>query len=140
MGAVAKNPISQRMPAAAQPASSLFVHDSATPTRIMGLKEARQLSQFVPVIVLLLASPTNNGGDPTQTAANDSVVETSGTPQLLKLSGKAMTQSKANSAESELVLGDVNVSFSSMEASRKGEPVKLTALEFETLKYLAQQA
>ena len=40
--------------------------------------------------------------------------------------------------KSELVFGDVKVSFSSMEASRKGEPVKLTRLEFKTLKYFAQ--
>jgi Transcriptional regulatory protein, C terminal len=194
MGAVPKNPVSQLMPAAAQPVSSLFANDSATPIRTMGLKEAWQLSQFVPVIVLLLAFPTNNGGDPTQTAANDSLVETPpfngrlalicfppttetrrcevvnfslapasmppfgsydatplwdqspldaatlqpGTSDLVELFGKAVTQCKVNSTESDLVLGDVGVNFSSMEASRKGEPVKLTALEFKTLKYLAQ--
>src|SRR5258708_23145427 len=49
-----------------------------------------------------------------------------------------MTQVKAKSAESAFVFGDVTVSFSCMEASRKGELVKLRALEFKTLKYLAQ--
>jgi len=49
-----------------------------------------------------------------------------------------MTRPKARSAESDVVFGDVNVSFSSMEASLKGEPVKLPAMEFKALKYLAQ--
>jgi len=31
--------------------------------------------------------------------------------------------------------GDVTVSFSAMEAVRKGEPVVLTTMEFKTLKY-----
>ena len=36
--------------------------------------------------------------------------------------------------------GDVRVSFSSMDASRKGEPVKLTRLEFKTLKCFVQNS
>jgi DNA-binding response OmpR family regulator len=46
--------------------------------------------------------------------------------------------SRAEGEESELLFGDVRVSFSSMEARRKGEPVKLTRLEIKTLKYLVQ--
>ena len=138
MGTVAKNPISHLVPAAAQPMSSLFLNDSVKPIGIMGLKEARELSQFVPVIVLLPASPADNGGDPTLTVGINSLVETSGTSRLFELFGKAVTQSKAKSIESDFGFGDVKVSFSSMEASRRGEPVKLTALEFKTLKYLAR--
>src|SRR5262249_36343745 len=44
------------------------------------------------------------------------------------------------SPESDLVFGDVKVNFSSMEATRHGQPVMLTALEFKALKYLAQNA
>jgi DNA-binding response OmpR family regulator len=54
------------------------------------------------------------------------------------LIGEGATPFRANGDESELVFGDVKVSFSSMEASRNGELVKLTRLEFKTLKYLAQ--
>jgi len=140
MGAVAKNPIPQLMAHAAQPVSSLFLDDGVTPVRIMGLKEARQLSQFVPIIVLVPASSAESEGIPTQTTGNNSLVETSGTSKLLEFFGKAMTPYKAKVTESDVVFGDVKVSFSSMEAFRKGEPVMLTALEFKTLKYLTQNA
>jgi DNA-binding response OmpR family regulator len=51
-----------------------------------------------------------------------------------------MAEFKGNCTEGDLVFGDVKVSFSSLEASRKDEPVVLTSLEFKTLKYLSQNA
>jgi DNA-binding response OmpR family regulator len=138
MGAVAKNVISQMMPAAAQQVPGVFLNDSVTPMRIVGLKEARQLSRFVAVLVLVPASSADNGVVATQRRGNDSPMETSETSKLLQFFGNTMTQVKARSAESDLVFGDVTVSFSSMEARRQGKPVMLTALEFKTLKYLAQ--
>ena len=140
MGAVAKNVISQPMPAAAQQVPGVFLNHSVTPMRIMGLKEAKQLSRFVAVIVLVPASSADNGVVATQKRGNDSPMETSETSKLLQFFGNTMTQVKTRSAESDLVFGDVTVSFSSMEASRQGKPVMLTALEFKTLKYLAQNA
>ena len=136
MGAVAKNPISHLVPAAAQPMSSLFLNDSVKPIGIMGLKEARELSQFVPVIVLMSSTLANSGGDPMHAAGHDSRLETAGTSQLLELLGRTSNQSKT--AEPDLVFGDVAVSFWSMEASRNGQPVKLTAMEFKTLKYFSE--
>ena len=138
MGAVAKNVISQLMPAAVQQVPGVFLNESMTPMRIMGLKEAQQLSRFVAVLVLVPASSADNGVVATQKRGNDSPMETSETSKLLQFFGNTMTQVKARSAESDLVFGDVTVSFSSMEASRQGKPVMLTALEFKILKYLAQ--
>jgi DNA-binding winged helix-turn-helix (wHTH) protein len=138
MGAVAKNPIPQLMPAAAQPLSRIFLNDSSAPIRIMGLNEARQLSQFVPVIVLVPALCTENGSAPSKTARNNSSGEITATSNLVEFFSKATPPPKTKSAESDFVFGGVKVSFSSMEASRKGEPVMLTALEFKTLKYLVQ--
>jgi DNA-binding winged helix-turn-helix (wHTH) protein len=138
MGAVAKNPIPQVMPAAAQPLSRIFLDDPSAPMRIMGLNEARQLSQFVPVIVLLPALSTEDGSAPPKTARNNSPGETTATSNLVEFFSKATPPPKTKSAESDFVFGGVKVSFSSMEASRKGEPVMLTALEFKTLKYLVQ--
>jgi hypothetical protein len=51
--------------------------------------------------------------------------------EFLDLFGKAVAQFKGDSAESEFVCGDVRVSFSAMEASRKVESVMRTALEFK---------
>src|SRR6266853_1591281 len=124
MGAVAKNTMSQLMPAARQPVPELFMEDSVRPMRIMGLKEAQRLSRFVAVLVLVPAGSADNGGFATQSRGNASPVETSETSKLLEFFGNAMTQVKAKSAESTFVFGDVTVRFSSMEASRKGELVR----------------
>jgi hypothetical protein len=136
MGAVAKNP--QLMPTAAQPLSMIFLNDPSAPIRIMGLNEARQLSQFVPVTVLVLALSTEDGSAPSKTARNNSPGEITATSNLVEFFSKAAPPPKTKSAESDFVFGGVKVSFSSMEASREGEPVMLTVLEFKTLKYLAQ--
>jgi DNA-binding response OmpR family regulator len=60
--------------------------------------------------------------------------------KLVEFFSKATPPAKTKSTESDFVFGGVKVSFASMEASRKGEPVMLTALEFKTLKYLVQNA
>lgn len=141
MQTLAKNAISQLMPAAAQPVPSSFLHGSVTPIPFVCLR-AQQLSRFGPVIILVPASSfsANNGGLPTQSGGNDSLGETSETSEFLECFGKPMAPFKADGVESEIVFGDVKVSFSSMEASRRGESVMLTALEFKTLKYLVQNA
>src|SRR5277367_4964454 len=58
--------------------------------------------------------------------------------KLLEVFGKRMAQPRTKHVESDVEFGYVNVSFSSMKVSRKGESVVLTALEFKTLKYFAQ--
>jgi DNA-binding response OmpR family regulator len=103
----------------------------------MDSKEMRNLSQFAAVIVLLPECATSSKSDSVKTTGNRSLVKTSRT-SVLDLIEKCAIPSNATGDESELVFGDVKVSFSSMEASRKGKPVKLTRLEFKTLKYFAQ--
>jgi hypothetical protein len=138
MGVVAKNPILELRRVPAQQVSGFSPDDSATPVRVMHLREALRLAQFVAVIVLGPEAPTEDGPAPSQIAESTPLGESAATSKLVTFFGKTITQPKARSAESDLVFGDVNVNFSSMEASLKGEPVKLTAMEFKTLKYLAQ--
>jgi DNA-binding response OmpR family regulator len=140
MGAVAKNLIPQMTLAAAQPFSKLFLNDPSAPMRIMGLNEARQLSQFVAVLVLMPSSPTDDGSVLSKTARNNSPGADTATSKLVEFFSKPTPSSKTEDTESDFVFGGVKVSFASMEASRKGEPVMLTALEFKTLKYLVQNA
>jgi len=90
------------------------------------------------VIVLAPGPPAEDGRAPSQIAGSAALDENPATSELGKFLSKTMTRPKARSAESDVVFGDVNVSFSSMEASLKGEPVKLPAMEFKALKYLAQ--
>jgi DNA-binding response OmpR family regulator len=137
MGAVAKDPIKQLMLGPAQAAPWLLVNAQAASMRIMDPEEMRKPSQFTAVIVLVSECATHNQGGSVKPPENCSLAETSGT-SVLDLIEKRAIPSIANGGGSDLVFGDVKVSFSSMEASRKGQPVNLTRLEFKTLKYFAQ--
>jgi DNA-binding response OmpR family regulator len=141
MGAVAKNPIPQLVLPAVQPSSRLFIPDPAKPSRTMSLKAAQQLSQFVPVIVMVPAASVDDDGVPAAAATRDvSSVENAGAALLLQFLQNTLSQVKTQKIENGLAFSDVKVDFSSMEATRKGRPVALTPLEFKTLKYLAQNA
>ena len=132
MGVVANNPIQELLPAAAR-----HVNNSVTPIRIVGLEEARSIEQFVPVIVLLPASTSGQAGSLRQ-KANNSVTGISTASAIFELFGKVDKLPRSKNLESDLVFGDVKVNFSSMEATRKGQPLMLTTMEFKTLKYLTQ--
>jgi DNA-binding response OmpR family regulator len=134
MGAVAKNPIPELVPVLAR-----HVNDPVTPIRIVGLEEARSIAQFVPVIVLLPASANGQADSIRQTGGN-SYTGISAASAIFELFGKVVEPTRPKKPESDLVFGDVKVNFSSLEATRKGHPVMLTAMEFKTLKYLAQNA
>ncbi len=140
MGAVAKNSIPELMTAASQPFSNFLLNDPSAPMRIMGLNEARQLAQFVAVIVLVPASSTDDAAASSKTTRNNSSGASAATSKLIEFFSKGTPPLKAESNESDVVFGGVKVSFASMEASRKGKPVILTALEFKTLKYLVRNA
>ncbi|HEV2102658.1 MAG TPA: response regulator transcription factor [Candidatus Acidoferrum sp.] len=141
MGAVAKNLIPQLVPPPAQSTlRSLMFVDSAAPSQTIGLKEAQQLSKFVPVLVLVPATSWENRSVGAAAARNISPIGNSGTALLLQFLQNAMSQGKAKKIEDGLSFGDVKVDFPSMEATRKGLPVALTPLEFKTLRYLAQNA
>jgi DNA-binding response OmpR family regulator len=138
MGAVAKHSIPQLVPQAVQPSPRLFIPDLANPARTMSLKAAQRLSQFVPVIVMVPAAPVGRDSVSAAAAArNASAAENEGAALLLQFLQNALSQVKAQKIENGLVFSDVDVNFSSMEATRKGRPVALTPLEFKTLKYLA---
>jgi DNA-binding winged helix-turn-helix (wHTH) protein len=134
MGAVAKNPIPELVPVLAR-----HVNDSVAPIRIVGLEEARSIAQFVPVIVLLPASANGQADSIRQTGSN-SFTGISAASAIFELFGKVVEPPRLKNFESNLVFGDVKVNFSSLEATRKGQPVMLTAMEFKTLKYLAQNS
>jgi hypothetical protein len=140
MGAVAKNPIPQLVPLAAEQSSRLFIADSATPARTIGMTDAQRLSQFVPVIVLVPAAAAESSNSPGTTARQISPIGNAGTSLLLQFLENAVPQFQAKRIADSLAFSDVRISFSSMEATRKGRPVALTSLEFKTLRYLAENA
>jgi DNA-binding response OmpR family regulator len=140
MGAIVENPIIQLVQASAPwPISALFVDESLARIPTINSKEIRSLSRFLPVIVLIDKSTIKKLAVREMTDSR-SVTETSESTKLLGLFGQTVDAFKTADADSVVVFGDVIVSFSSVEVSRKGQPVALTALEFKTLKYFIQNA
>jgi DNA-binding response OmpR family regulator len=140
MGAVVKNPITQLTQASApQPPAALFVDESLARIPTINSKEIRNLSNFLPVIVLIHKSTIKNFAVRDMTHSK-SLTETSESTKLLGLFSQAVNLSKTGDTNNVVVFGDVIVNFSALEVLRKGRPVVLTALEFKTLKYFIQNA
>jgi DNA-binding response OmpR family regulator len=140
MGAVVKNPIAQLTQASAPvPRRALFVDESLARIPTITSKEIRNLSGFLPVIVLIHRSSIKKFAVREMTDRK-SFTETPESTKLLELFGQAVGLLKTADADSVAVFGDVIVNFSALEVVRQGQPVVLTALEFKTLKYFIQNA
>ena len=140
MGVVVKNPLTQldraSMPG---PTSALFVDESLSQIPSITSKEIRNLSRFLPVIVLINKSTIERLAV-REITKRKSLTETSESIKLLGLFGQAVDRLKTADTNSVVVFGDVIVNLSVLEVHRKGQPVMLTTLEFKTLKYFVQNA
>ena len=140
MGAVVKNPITQLAQAPVPgPTSGLFFDESLARMPNINSKEIRDLSRFLPVIVLIHKSTIKKLAV-LEMAESKSLIETSESTRLFGLFGHAVDLFNTADTGSVVVFGDVVVNLSSVEVRRKGQPVVLTALEFKTLKYFIQNA
>jgi len=137
MGAIVKDSTSQLL-AAETPRA--IPNDSPTPVRIIDLNEAQQLSQFTTVLVLVPATSSEGGRTLSQIAKNNVMGAPPEAFNILEFFNRNTTLSKTRTVDSDFVVGDVKVNFSTMEANRSGVPLILTTLEFKTLKYLIQNA
>ena len=137
MGAIVKDSTSQLL-AAETPRA--IPNDSPTPVRIIDLNEAQQLSQFTTVLVLVPATSSEGGRTLSQIAKNNVMGAPPEAFNILEFFNRNTTLSKTRTLDSDFVVGDVKVDFSTMEANRSGVPLILTTLEFKTLKYLIQNA
>jgi hypothetical protein len=96
-------------------------------TGAVALKELQRLCPFVPLLVLVPeASLKENSQDEDLT------------PKLLTSISKGGQHASRLSPESEFAFGEVIVNFPEMVALRRGEPVRLTVMEFKTLTYLVR--
>jgi DNA-binding response OmpR family regulator len=134
MGALLKNAITRSVEAAATEASTLFLDESLARIPTIDAKEIRQLSRFLPVIVLIHKSTIKGmGGLAKHTTRGCS---TDAEPnKLLGLFGQAVERFSGAGIERKFLIGDVTVNMDSMEAYRDGEPIVFTVLEFKTLKH-----
>src|ERR1700693_958667 len=140
MGAIVKNPITQLAQASMLgPASAFFVDESPARIPTINSKEIRDLSNFLPVIVLIHKSNIKTLAV-REMMDSQSLTGSSECTKLLGLVGQAVDLFKTADADSVVVFGDVIVNFSAVEVRRNGRPVVLTALEFKTLKYFIQNA
>jgi DNA-binding response OmpR family regulator len=141
MGAVVKNPITQLAQASVPgPTSGIFFyHESLARMPNINSKEIRDLSRFLPVIVLIHKS-TIKKLVVLEMVESKSLTETSESTKLFGLFGHAVDLFNTADTGRVVVFGDVVVNLSSVEVRRKGQPVVLTALEFKTLKYFTQNA
>jgi len=137
MGAIVKDSTSQLL-AAETPRA--IPNDSPTRVRIIDLNEVQQLSQFTTVLVLVPATSSEGGRTLSQIAKNNVMGAPPEAFNILEFFNRNTTLSKTRTLDSDFVVGDVKVDFSTMEANRSGVPLILTTLEFKTLKYLIQNA
>jgi DNA-binding response OmpR family regulator len=116
---------------------SLCVDDLLMRMRALDLKDIRELSQFVPVILLLPASSVHKQTPGAKSPLNQSLSEGEPT-KVLRIFPKPSEQSTKQSLEGQFLLGCLNVNFVERSAHRNGEPVVLTTMEFKALQYLVQ--
>jgi len=107
--------------------------------RTIDLNEMRQLSE-VAKFLILVAAPGEDLVAQLRTAENELFARSSVPMNAHEVRRDAATESKSSYANHDVLVGNVKVNFSTMEADRGGEPLLLTALEFKTLRYLVENA
>ena len=128
-----KSQVTQIATVCAKSEEEIFFDERLSPISGVDLKEIRQLTRFLPVIVLIPRSVPA----PHQILPAKSSSERSETTKLLGVLEKAVERFKS-SAGGTVAFGDVTINFSAMEAYCKNERVELTAKEFQTLRYFIQ--
>jgi DNA-binding response OmpR family regulator len=134
-----KSQVAQIARVSAESDKDIFFDEWLSPISGVDLKGIRQLTRFLPVIVLIPRSIAADRVTPHKMSPAKCSSEHSETTKLLGVLEKAMERLKSSGA-SMVTFGDVTVNFSAMEAFRKSEPVMLTTKEFETLRYFIQNA
>jgi hypothetical protein len=134
MSAIAKSSVSPLLASSAQ-----HVSRSLSPQfiRTIDLSEMRQLSR-VTKFLIIVAAPGEDGIAQLQIAEGDLPDLISAPIDVFDALKGAGWPTQTNHARNDVVVGDVKVNFSTMEADRAGEPLLFTTLEFKTLKYLVE--
>lgn len=111
-------------------------------------REFKSLAAFVPIVILSANSEVDDKVLLLELGADDYVTKPFSPKELLARVRRAMRRSSAlpqtdpalaakQVNHEVLTLGQARINFTSMEATRAGEPVTLTTQEFKLLKYLA---
>jgi DNA-binding response OmpR family regulator len=135
-----KNQVAQIARVSAEIDNEIFFDERLSPISSMDLKGIRELSRFLPVIVLIPRPVAPDRTAPQKISLAKSPGQGFETTKLLGVLGKVVERFKSTSEGNTAAFGDVTVNFSTMEAFRKSEPVVLTTKEFQTLRYFIQHA
>jgi DNA-binding winged helix-turn-helix (wHTH) protein len=132
MSTIANNPTSRPLPVLTPSVQSAIDQERFTSVRAIDISEMPTLASIAKLFVLVAAPNDQNGSDFFSGFSNSFNVH-----ELFK---RTATRAGDNHIDSDVMIGDVKVNFATMEVSRQGEPLVLTALEFKTLKYLIANA
>jgi DNA-binding response OmpR family regulator len=101
-------------------------------------QEVKQHAPTTPIIVLSAASDVSDKVLLLELGADDYVTKPFSPRELLARVRAALRRSARSGVGDIFVFGAVTVDFIKMEITREGQPVALTAQEFKTLKFMAQ--
>jgi DNA-binding response OmpR family regulator len=101
-------------------------------------REIKQQSPAIPIIVLSAASDVSDKVLLLELGADDYVTKPFSPRELLARVRAALRRTVRKEAGDLITFDGISVDFIKMEVTQEGEPVFLTAQEFKTLKFLAQ--
>jgi DNA-binding response OmpR family regulator len=101
-------------------------------------QEVKQHAPSTPIIVLSAASDVSDKVLLLELGADDYVTKPFSPRELLARVRAALRRNLRSGTGDIFVFGGVTVDFIKMEITREGQPVTLTAQEFKTLKFMAQ--
>jgi DNA-binding response OmpR family regulator len=100
----------------------------------------KEQSPALPVIVLSAASDVADKVLLLELGADDYVTKPFSPRELLARVRAALRRTARTGSSDVIAFGTISADFIKMEVIRNGEPVQLTAQEFKTLKFMAQNA
>jgi len=103
-------------------------------------RELKQQAPALPVIVLSAASDVADKVLLLELGADDYVTKPFSPRELLARVRAALRRTARTGSSDVIAFGGISADFSKMEVTRNGEAVQLTAQEFKTLKFMAQNA
>jgi DNA-binding response OmpR family regulator len=113
-----------------------FLDEDLPSVPVSGVPEERNLSRFLPVIVLVPKAAVHDQPTRRKLGPNKSVTGLTDTSNVCLPLDAAKAWLRNSSATNTFEFGGVAGCFSTMEIHRNGRPVTLTCKEFKTLEYL----
>lgn len=102
--------------------------------------ELKKHAPTVPIIVLSAASDVSDKVLLLELGADDYVTKPFSPRELLARVRAALRRTTRPTPTEKFSFADVHIDFTKMEVVRDGKPIALTAQEFKTLKFMAQNA